>query len=244
MAIQEKNKINCPKCGEEIDVNDILYHQVDAQLKKQYKDELAKEKEKYSTQALVLEKERIEFDAEKASQKEKIDAKVKGEVKKKEIGLKKKIREEAEKEQLDAIGLLREELDIKSEKIKVLNKTTAELEKLKRKSNELEETLKAEAEKELNRKLVEEKKRIIREESDKNELKLKELEKKLEEQKLLTDEMKRKHDQGSMQSQGEIQELAIEEWLAEKFPLDEIQEIKKGERGADCLQIVHHADSA
>lgn len=42
-----------------------------------------------------------------------------------------------------------------------------------------------------------------------------------------------------MQTQGEVQELAIEEWLAEKFPLDTIQEIKKGERGADCIQIVH-----
>ena len=39
--------------------------------------------------------------------------------------------------------------------------------------------------------------------------------------------------------QGEVQELAIEEWLADKFPLDMIQEIKKGERGADCIQIVH-----
>ena len=33
---QEKNIINCPECGETIDVNDILYHQVDEQLKKQY----------------------------------------------------------------------------------------------------------------------------------------------------------------------------------------------------------------
>ena len=41
---QEKSIINCPKCGEEIDVNDILYHQVDEQLKKEYKDELAKVK--------------------------------------------------------------------------------------------------------------------------------------------------------------------------------------------------------
>ena len=42
-----------------------------------------------------------------------------------------------------------------------------------------------------------------------------------------------------MQTQGEVQELAIEDWLTDKFPLDVIQEIKKGERGADCLQIVH-----
>ncbi len=67
----------------------------------------------------------------------------------------------------------------------------------------------------------------------------KELEKQLADQKNLTEEMKRKQEQGSMQTQGEVQELAIEDWLAVKFSLDTIQEIKKGERGADCLQIVH-----
>ena len=61
----------------------------------------------------------------------------------------------------------------------------------------------------------------------------------MEDQKKLTEEMKRKQEQGSMQMQGEVQELGIEEWLSDKFPLDTIQEIKKGERGADCLQIVN-----
>jgi len=51
--------------------------------------------------------------------------------------------------------------------------------------------------------------------------------------------MKRKHEQGSMQLQGEVQELAIEEWLATQFPLDTIDEIKKGARGGDCLQYVN-----
>ena len=41
------------------------------------------------------------------------------------------------------------------------------------------------------------------------------------------EEMKRKQEQGSMQMQGEVQELAIEEWLAAQFPLDTIDEIKK-----------------
>ena len=51
--------------------------------------------------------------------------------------------------------------------------------------------------------------------------------------------MRRKQDQGSIQAQGEVQERAIEEWLTEKFPLDTIDEIKKGKRGGDCLQTVH-----
>jgi len=53
----------------------------------------------------------------------------------------------------------------------------------------------------------------------------------LDDQKKLTEEMKRKQEQGSMQLQGEVQELAIEEWLAFQFPLDSIEEVKKGARG-------------
>lgn len=44
-----------------------------------------------------------------------------------------------------------------------------------------------------------------------------------------------------MQLQGEVQELAIEEWLKEQFPLDAIEEIKKGAKGADCLQTVRNS---
>ena len=42
-----------------------------------------------------------------------------------------------------------------------------------------------------------------------------------------------------MQLQGEVQELAIEEWLAMQFPLDSIEEVKKGARGGDCIQVVN-----
>ena len=70
-------------------------------------------------------------------------------------------------------------------------------------------------------------------------LRIKEMEKKLQDQIKLTEEMQRKQAQGSMQLQGEVQELAIEEYLAATFPLDTIEEIKKGARGADCIQVVN-----
>ncbi len=236
---EDKSKINCPNCGEEIDVNDILYHQVDQDLKKKYNDDLAKEKQKYKAEASKLNEEREKLEEDKRKQKEDIENKVKSEIKQKEIDLKKKYKAEAEEEQSDAISSLREEVEEKSGKIKELNKTTAELEKVKREKDELADSIKAEAEKELNQRLASEKEKIQKEESEKNEFKFKELEKQLEDQKKLTAEMKRKQEQGSMQTQGEVQELGIEDWLADKFPLDTIQEIKKGERGADCLQIIH-----
>ena len=236
---QEANSINCPNCGQEIDVNEILYHQVDEQLKKKYADELAREKHKFDAQSIKLAADRKQLEADRDRQNEEIARKVSEELKQKELALKKQIKTETEQEQSEALKAMRDELDQKSDKIKELNKTSAELEKLKREKNELEATIRAESEKEFNKRLLEERDKISREENSRNELKLKELQKQLEDQKKLTEEMKRKQEQGSMQTQGEVQELAIEEWLAEKFPLDTIQEIKKGERGADCLQIVN-----
>lgn len=236
---QESNKVICPKCGEEINVNDVLHHQVEEQLKKQYNDELTKEKEKYESKASELSKEQEKLNEEKRQQDKQIADKVNAGLKQKEIELKEKYKTEASEEQSDAMNLLRKELEEKSGKIKELNKATAELEKVKREKKELADSIKAETEKEFSQKLDAEKKRIQKEEQDKNELKKKELEKKLEDQKRLTEEMKRKQEQGSMQIQGEVQELVIEEWLSNQFPLDTVEEIKKGERGGDCVQTVN-----
>ena len=71
-------------------------------------------------------------------------------------------------------------------------------------------------------------------------LKLQEVEMKLEAQIKLADEMKRKAEQGSMQLQGEVQEIALEKMLRELFEIegDEIEEVKKGQRGADVIHFV------
>ena len=52
--------------------------------------------------------------------------------------------------------------------------------------------------------------------------------------------MKRKADQGSMQLQGEVQELLLEEILKTTFPYDTVAEVGKGVRGADCIQTVRN----
>ncbi|HTI92956.1 MAG TPA: DUF2130 domain-containing protein [Puia sp.] len=72
------------------------------------------------------------------------------------------------------------------------------------------------------------------------QMRLKELEKQLDDQKKLAEEMRRKAEQGSMQLQGEVQEIALEELLRSSFPFDEISEVGKGMRGADCIQTVRN----
>jgi hypothetical protein len=70
--------------------------------------------------------------------------------------------------------------------------------------------------------------------------KLKDLQMQLEEQKRLIEEMKKRSEQGSMQRQGEVQELLLEEMLKDHFPFDIVGEVGKGVEGADCIQTVRN----
>ncbi|HEU4606960.1 MAG TPA: DUF2130 domain-containing protein [Chitinophagaceae bacterium] len=72
------------------------------------------------------------------------------------------------------------------------------------------------------------------------QLRMREMEKQLEDQRKLAEEMKRRAEQGSMQLQGEVQELVLEEMLRMAFPFDEVMEVGKGVRGADCIQTIRN----
>jgi hypothetical protein len=237
--MKNETQIKCPNCGTSIDVQDILSHQLEEEIKQKYQSQIAEEKKKYEADFENLNKAKEDFEQNKKQEnalfQERLETQLKQEKKAIEASLKAKLKEE-QSEQFDA---LQKELNEKSEQIKELNRTKVEIEKLKREKAELKEAIEAESQKRLNEILIEEKEKIRKSEEDKNELKFKEYQKKIDDQKALVEQMKRKQDQGSMQMQGEVQELAIEEWLAVQFPLDTIEEIKKGARGGDCIQIVH-----
>ncbi len=72
------------------------------------------------------------------------------------------------------------------------------------------------------------------------QMKAAELQKQLDDQKKLVEELRKKTEQGSMQLQGEVQELALEEMLKNAFPYDTIDEVAKGVRGADAIQTVRN----
>src|SRR6185312_13469911 len=234
-----ETKIECPNCHTQIDVNSILYKQMQTELQAKFNLELERERKNFQKQSEDLKNEKDAFEKKKQKEnelfQERLNAKLQEERKSLETFLKNKI----EKEKSDEFLLLQKELNEKSEQLKELNKSKAEVEKLKREKDELKSAIEAEAQRVLNETLSIEKDKIKKAEQDKNELVLKELQKQLEDQKKLTEEMIRKQEQGSMQLQGEIQELAIEEWLRSNFPLDTIQEVKKGARGADCRQVVN-----
>jgi len=237
--MNDNTQIKCPNCGTAIDVQDILSHQLEEEIKQKYQSRLVEEKKRYESAFDGLNKEKEEFQEKKKQENELFKTRLAKQLKEDTKAIEQKLKSKLEEEQIEQFKAMQAELDEKSEKVKELNLTKAEIEKLKREKEELKEAVEADAQKRLNDILLAEKIKIRKSEEEKNELKFKELQKQLEDQKKLTEEMKRKQEQGSMQLQGEVQELAIEEWLISQFPLDTIEEIKKGARGGDCIQIVN-----
>jgi len=237
--MEKEAKILCPNCGTEINVNEILYHQLEDDFKKRFSVQLAEEKKKYTSELELLNLQKEEFEKKKQKENELFQEKLQSKLREERQIIEKQLKAKIVGEQSEQFALMQKELLEQSEKLKDLSRSKAEIERLKREKDELKESVLADAERILNQKLIEEKEKIRKFEQDRNELAFKELHKQLDDQKRLTEEMKRKQEQGSMQLQGEVQELAIEEWLAANFPLDSIEEIKKGARGGDCIQTVN-----
>jgi hypothetical protein len=72
-------------------------------------------------------------------------------------------------------------------------------------------------------------------------LKLADKDKQLSDMSRTIEELRRKVEQGSQQAQGEVLELAFEELIRAKFPLDVIEPVPKGEFGGDVIQHVNGA---
>ncbi len=197
-----ENIIICPNCKTKINVNEVLYQQIEEKIRNNY--------EKKLNEKILLEKEK----------------------------LRKSLKEEIEKEQQELIKTLKAQLEEKSRKVKEIYVLQAELEKLKREKEESEAKIKLEMEKKFSERLNEEKKRIQKQIEEEIFLKLKDKDKIIEDLKNQLEEAKRKAEISSIQLRGEVQEIEVERLLKNLYPTDRILEIKKGQKGADVLQIV------
>ena len=237
--MSSNEQIKCPNCGTNIDVTNILSHQLEAELQAKFQAQLQSERSKMNEYEKKLRDEKLAFEESKKHEKELFQEQLEKSLKEERRNIEEKLKVKLAEEQRSQFEALQQELNEKSTQVSELNKTKAEVERLKREKDEAQSIAQLAAETKMNEILLLEKEKIKKLVEDSNELRIKELQKMLEDQKTLTEEMKRKQEQGSMQLQGEVQELAIEEWLSAQFPLDTIEEIKKGARGGDCIQIVN-----
>ena len=155
------------------------------------------------------------------------------------------LKKEAKEERAEEVKALQDELKEKSDKVKELNKSKAEIARLKREKDEMEDEIELKAQKKIAETVSEEKAKIKQFEEEKArqkiteaELKISQRDQTIQQQQAQLKNMQQKLEQGPGPLHGEVQELAIEEWLKKQFLLDAIEEIKKGSKGADCLQTV------
>lgn len=216
------NEIKCPSCGHSFEPNEAIRDEVQKELRLKLQ-EWQKKKDDEFAQKLELEKANIKKDMEEI--------------------IRKNITVDFENQ----LKILQSANNDNEEKLKEARKKELEYlqkeQQLKNKEAELDITI----QKKLQVESVKLSEQIQRQELEKSslketqyQLKLKEMEKQLDEQKKLAEEMRRKAEQSSMQRQGEVQELMLEEILKENFPFDLIEEVGKGVEGADCIQVVRN----
>ncbi len=212
--------ITCPKCGESISIDDVLTHQIENKFKKDFEE---KEKALRSS----IEKESL-----KKLEQDKVDL---------EKVLKAKILKDAEAEKTasaEKSKLLEEQLADKEVKLKEARQNEVALIKEQQKLKDEKEAFELEK----TRQLAEERKQIEEDASkkatDAKQSEIDQLNKKLSDATKAKDELARKLEQGSQQTQGEVQELALEELLTAEFIYDDISPVGKGINGADVIQTV------
>lgn len=232
--------ITCPKCLHQFEAGESMRAEMKDQLNKQMIDwkqgketefkqkeqqfqQLLKQKEEEANKRHELDKKQLQTDLQQSIQK--------------------KVAEDFE----NKLRLLEENAAESAEKLKMARQK--ELEFLQKEQALLNKE--AEMQVQMQRQLMQEreklKEQLVKEETEKSSIKdqehllrVKELEKQLEDQKKLAEEMRRRSELGSQQLQGEVQELMLEELLAKTFPFDRIDEVGKGVRGADCIQVVRN----
>ncbi|MBK8610588.1 MAG: DUF2130 domain-containing protein [Chitinophagaceae bacterium] len=149
--------------------------------------------------------------------------------------------EKASEETAAKLRSLEEEAKTKTQQLQDLQKKELDLMRDKNALEEKQKNLEVEIEKRFLEKRKEIEDSAIKREQELFDLKTKEFKLQMEQQQRLIEELRRKSEQGSMQLQGESQEILLEEILKESFPFDMIEEVGKGVEGADCMQVIRNS---
>ena len=233
-------EVKCPSCGVPFPIEEVMAEEYKKELRVKMVEYTQQKEEEYR-------KKENDFITRQNQQAQQFEQRLAEEKKQLQLTVEQNLRKTIATDFENQMLMLQNSVNEKDEKLKLSRQKELEfLQKekaLQDKEQELELALQRKLQEE--RSLVAEQVRKLETErfaikDTEYQLKVKELEKQLDDQKKLAEEMKRKAEQGSMQLQGEVQELILEDLLRSNFPFDVIAEVGKGVRGADCVQTVRN----
>ena len=244
-------EIKCPNCNHTFPIEEVMAEEYKQDLREKMVSFTKQKEEEFQKKSEAFEQQRKQqeelYDKQKKQQELVFQQKLEQEKTALQATLAENLRKTISADFENKLKMSEDANKENEEKLKLAR--VKEIEFLK-KEQEIKNR-EAELELSVQRKLQEQREELVaqvrKQELDKNNLKetehqlrVKELEKQLDDQKKLAEEMKRKAEQGSMQLQGEVQELILEELLRNTFPFDLIEEVGKGVRGADCVHNVRN----
>jgi len=242
IIIAANEEIVCPSCNHHFPISESISRQtieryesefdaVFSAQKKELEATIEKEAERKASKQFA---EKIALLQEQVLDSKKSEEEAKNQIIKAQTEAKLKAQQEFESEK----KALAEELLDKEQRLTEFRAQELELRKQKRALEEQQNNM----ELELQRKLEDERTKMIEQISASETARFSMIEaeykKKIEDAQKANEDLRRKLDQGSQQLQGEVLELELEHVLSNGFLHDQIDEVKKGQRGADVLHTV------
>lgn len=226
--------VECPNCHHVFDVEASLSNQIEKRLKADLAKGQQKALDELAEQRKSLAEQQHQLDLKHAAIQQQVDLRVKQE----REAIKTAALKEAQAAQQAEYQALLEKSQEQGRALSQLKQEQLALLKQKEKLDERAADLELEAKKTIDkeRKRIEEE--VKQREAEAHRMKDREKDLVMEKLKEQVEDMKRRMEQGSMQVQGEAQELELRELLEDLFRSDTIDEVATGANGADVLQHV------
>jgi hypothetical protein len=233
--------ITCPNCGKEIKLTESLAAPLIASTRAQYEQRIADKDAEVARREAAVKSQQTELAKAKESLDEQVAEKLKteratiaaAEAKKAKALLAADLEQRAKD-----LAELQDVLKERDAKLAEAQKAQAELIRKQRELDDAKREIELTIEVRVQQSLATTREQAKREVEESLKLKVLEKEQVIDAMQRQIEELKRKAEQGSQQLQGEVLELALEEILRTKFPLDCIEPVPKGEHGGDTLHRV------
>jgi hypothetical protein len=237
LVLKPDARVTCPKCEHEFSLQEgFARHALEgieatsadelARLREQERAVADKRAQQREREQQELQKQAIEATRRQALQQAKLES------------------DQAQQASRQQIEALQQQFTSAQQQLSQLRAAELALREERQKLKDEKDALTLEVRRQVDAKLAERELQVRAQEQERAALGNAELQKKLDDMTAQMADMQRRAEQGSQQLQGEVLELALEEALRRAFPLDVIDEVKKGQRGGDVKHHVHARSGA
>jgi hypothetical protein len=234
--------VRCPNCSHDIRLTESLAAPLLEENRRRFQEQMAQKDAELSRKSEVVRKEREELAKAREQVEDQVKQRLAAERDQLTATEAKKAREAAAAElqaKVAEAAELRRTLETNNAKLAEAQKAQADLLRKQRDLDDEKRELDLTVEKRVQSSIEDIRIKARQEADEAAKLRISERDHTIESMTRTIEELKRKAEQGSQQTQGEVFELELEEILRDRFPTDMIEPVAKGELGADVVQQVN-----